>query len=63
MSVEISDFIDKEDLSNCCGSFVYVMGDSYMCDECKEWCDIQHYCPKCGNEVLGDTDGLCGDCV
>ena len=22
-----------------------------------------YYCPKCGDEVLGDTDGLCQNCI
>lgn len=24
---------------------------------------IYSKCPKCGNRVLGETDGFCGDCI
>jgi hypothetical protein len=38
MSVEYSDFIDGETLSNCCGAAVYTETD--ICTDCKEHCDV-----------------------
>ncbi len=39
MSTSIDDIIESEMSSNCCGSSMYEMGNSYICLRCKEHCD------------------------
>ena len=36
----LADIENHERLSNCCFSWVYEFGDSSMCGDCKEWCDL-----------------------
>lgn len=33
--------VTGEGYSSCCGAGVYEFGDSYMCMDCKEWCDME----------------------
>lgn len=37
---KLNDVIEDELGSDCCGAAVYVLGDSYICTDCKEYCDV-----------------------
>lgn len=35
----VSDVTATDRSSNCCGSSMYELGDSYICTDCKEYCE------------------------
>lgn len=35
----VSDITITDESSSCCGAQMYEFGDSYMCCECREYCD------------------------
>lgn len=37
---ELLDDVTGEGASNCCGAAVYELGDNFICQDCKEWCDL-----------------------
>lgn len=39
MSTFIEDLKETELMSNCCGSWMYYLGDDYICGDCKEHCE------------------------
>lgn len=38
---ELLDDVSGEGSSNCCGAAVYELGESYICKDCKEHCDVE----------------------
>lgn len=38
---ELLDDVSGEGSSSCCGSAVYELGESYICKDCKEYCDVE----------------------
>lgn len=50
-SRELLDDVTGEGSSDCCGAGVYELGDSYICMDCQEYCDMrqdedEEYVPK-----------------